>query len=144
MTFRTGHGGFTLLEVLVALIIISLALVYVAGSMAQMIDTTNSTRERTYASWIAQNRITELRLAGVVPEAGETSGDVDFANTSWAWTAEIEETGIENLFRVDVAVSFAGSDVTIRKVTGFIGEPIPPGQSNQIWNAGQPDRGERR
>ena len=141
---RSRHGGFTLLEVLVALIIISLALVYVAGSMAQMIDTTNSTRERTYASWIAQNRITELRLAGVVPEAGESSGEVDFANTSWAWTAEIEETGIENLFRVDVSVSFAESDEIIRQVTGFIGEPIPPGQSNQIWNAGQPDRGERR
>ena len=144
MIRRCPQFGFTLLEVMVALVIISLSLVYVAGSMAQMIDTTNATRERTYASWIAQNRITELRLAGVIPEAGETSGEVDFANTSWAWTAEIEETGIENLFKVDVSVSFAGSDDTIRTVTGFIGEPIPPGLSNQIWNAGQPDRGERR
>ena len=136
--------GFTLLEVMVALVIIALSLAGVAGSMGQMIDTANTMRDRTYASWIAQNRITELRLSGVIPEAGETSGEVDYANTSWSWTAEIEETGIENLFKVDVYVGYAGSDDTIRQVTGFIGEPIPPGQSNLIWNAGQPDRGERR
>ena len=124
-------GGFTLLEVMVALVIIALSLAGVAGSMGQMIDTANTMRDRTYASWIAQNKITELRLSGVIPEAGESSG-------------EVEETGIENLFKVDVSVGFAGSDDTIRTVTGFIGEPIPPGQSNLIWNAGQADRGQRR
>ena len=136
--------GFTLLEVMVALLIISTSLVYVAGSIGQAVDTANTMRERTYASWIAQNRITELRLAGVIPEPGESSGEVDYANMSWAWTAEIEETGIENLFKVDVTVTYAGSDERLHKVTGFIGEPIVPGQANLIWSAGQADRGERR
>ena len=136
--------GFTLLEVMVALLIISTSLVYVAGSIGQAVDTAFTMRERTYASWIAQNRITELRLAGVIPEAGESSGEVDYANTAWEWTAEISETGIENLFKVDVSVSYAGTDNRLHKVTGFIGEPIVPGQSNLIWNAGQADRGERQ
>ena len=136
--------GFTILEVMVALLIISTSLVYVAGSIGQAVDTANTMRERTYASWIAQNRITELRLAGVIPEAGESGGEVEFANMTWSWTAEIEETGIENLFKVDVTVTYAGSDERLHKVTGFIGEPIAPGQANQIWNAGQGDRGERR
>ena len=75
--------GFTLLEVMVALVIISLALAGVAGSMGQMIDTANTMRDRTYASWIAQNKITELRLSGILPEVGETSGEEDYANTTW-------------------------------------------------------------
>lgn len=137
-------GGFTLLEVMVALVIISLALAGVAGSMGQMIDTANTMRDRTYASWIAQNKITELRLAGVIPKAGETSGEEDFANTTWAWSADVSETGIENLMKVDVAVSYPGVDDPVRVVTGFIGEPVPPGQSNLVWGSGQPDRGERR
>lgn len=136
--------GFTLIEVMVALVIISLALAGVAGSMGQMIDTANTMRDRTYASWIAQNKITELRLSGVIPEVGETSGEEDYANTTWAWSAEISETGIENLMKVDVSVFYPGEDVAVRLVTGFIGEPVAPGQGNRVWNAGQPGRGDRQ
>jgi len=137
-------AGFTLLEVMVALVIISLALAGVAGSMGQMIDTANTMRDRTYASWIAQNKITEMRLSGALPEVGESSGEEDYANTTWAWSANVSETGIENLMKVDVSVSYPGVEDTVRLVTGFIGEPVAPGQSNQIWNSGQPDRGQRQ
>ena len=137
-------AGFTLLEVMVALVIISLALAGVAGSMGQMIDTANTMRDRTYASWIAQNKITEMRLSSALPEVGESSGEEDYANTTWAWTADVSETGIENLMKVDVSVSYPGVDEPVRLVTGFIGEPVAPGQSNQIWNSGQPDRGQRQ
>ena len=138
------QSAFTLIEVMVALVIVSLALAAVAASMGQMIDTANTMRDRTFASWIAQNKIAEMRLAGVIPEVGESSGEVDFANTSWAWTAEVSETGVENLLKVDVTVSYAGFEDSIRQVTGFIGEPIAPGQSNLAWNAGQPDRGQQK
>lgn len=141
MTRRRGERGFTLIEVMVALVIVSLALAGVAASMGQMIDTANTMRDRTFASWIAQNKITEMRLSAAVPEVGESDGEVDYANMRWAWTANVSETGVENLLRVEVAVSYAGFDDTIRQVTGFIGEPVAPGQSNLAWNAGQPDRG---
>lgn len=136
--------GFTLIEVMVALVIVSLALAGVAASMGQMIDTANTMRDRTFASWIAQNKIAEMRIAGVMPEVGESSGEVDYANMTWAWTADVSETGVENLMKVDVTVSYAGLDDTVRKVTGFIGEPVAPGQSNLAWNAGQPNRGEQQ
>ena len=79
-----------------------------------------------------------------MPEVGESSGEVDYANMTWAWTADVSETGVENLMKVDVTVSYAGFDDTVRKVTGFIGEPVAPGQSNLAWNAGQPNRGEQQ
>ena len=136
--------GFTLIEVMVALVIVSLALAGVAASMGQMIDTANTMRDRTFASWIAQNKIAEMRLAGVIPKVGESNGEVDFANATWAWTAEVSETGVENLLRVEVSVSYAGVDEPVRQVTGFIGEPVAPGQSNLAWNAGQPDQGQQK
>ena len=136
--------GFTLIEVMVALIIVALSLTALTASMNQMIDAANTMRERTFASWIAQNKIAEMRLAGVIPKVGESNGEVDFANATWAWTAEVSETGVENLLRVEVSVSYAGVDEPVRQVTGFIGEPVAPGQSNLAWNAGQPDRGEQK
>lgn len=144
MTLPGRNSGFTLIEVMVALVIVSLALAGVAASMGQMIDTANTMRDRTFASWIAQNTIAEMRLAGAMPEVGESSGDVDYANTTWTWTANVSETGVENLMKVEVIVSYAGFDDPVRQVTGFIGEPVAPGQSNLAWNAGQPDRGEQQ
>ena len=125
--------GFTLIEVMVALVIIGLSLMAVPGKMVQMLNAANTMRDRTYASWIAQNKITELRLANVVPEVSASSGEIDYAGTEWAWRAVVSETDVENLYRVDVTISFPGQDPLMRPVTGFIGEPVPPGQSNRSW-----------
>lgn len=133
---RTTGRGFTLLEVLVALAIVSLSLTSIAVTMGGMLDGALTLRERTYASWIAQNRIVEIRAAGTTPEVGVTSGEVEFARSDWAWRAVISETGVEELYRIDVEVSRPGSDGTIRSVTGFAGEPVIPGQSNSVWSGG--------
>ncbi|MFQ6006847.1 MAG: type II secretion system minor pseudopilin GspI [Woeseia sp.] len=126
-------GGFTLVEVMVAMAIAALGLAAVAAAVSQMVDAGGAMRQRTYASWVAHNKITELRLANVVPEVSETSGDVMFADREWLWRATISETGVENLFRVDVRVGLPDGQENIRTVTGFIGEPGVPGQSNLVW-----------
>ena len=137
-------AGFTLVEVMVALAIAGLSLAAVAASISQMVDAGSAMKERTYASWIAQNKIAELRLANVVPEVSATSGELQYAALDWAWRATISETGVENLFRVDVEVSYAGSDDIIRTVTGFIGEPGVPGESNRAWTRNTQAAGEEQ
>jgi len=132
--------GFTLIEVMVALVIIALSLTGMAVTMGSMLNNAAALRERTYASWIAQNKIVEMRFANTLPETGTTSGEVEYANTYWEWRAEVSETGVENLFRIDVEVAFPGAEAPIRKVTGFAGEPIVPGQSNRAWMQLAPSR----
>ncbi|MEX0977085.1 MAG: type II secretion system minor pseudopilin GspI [Woeseia sp.] len=136
--------AFTLVEVLVALAIAALALSAVAAAVSQMVDAASSMRERTFAAWIAQNQITELRLSNVQPEVTETSGDVEYAGREWTWVATISETGVENLFRVDVSISAIDSDDVIRTVSGFIGEPVIPGQSNIAWSMNSQAVGEEQ
>ena len=104
---RNWQTGFTLIEVMVALSIVALSLTAIAASMNQMIDAANTMRERTYASWIAQNKIVEMRLANVEPEVSSSSGEVDYANSTWEWSTVVSETGIENFFRVDAPGSLA-------------------------------------
>ena len=74
-----------------------------------------------------------MRLENTIPDVSESSGDTIYANQEWVWAAIISETGVENLFRVDVQVGLAGGDENIRTVTGFIGEPSVPGQANLVW-----------
>ena len=135
MLFRRS-AGFTLIEVMVALVVATLALVAVMASISQMIDAGTAMRERTYASWIGQNKITEMRLANTEPDVSESSGEVEFAGLEWGWTATVSETGVEFLYRVDVAVGFAGRNDVVRTVTGFIGEPGLPGEANRVWSLG--------
>jgi general secretion pathway protein I len=122
------------LEVLVALMVVAVSLAAIASEMVQMIDGATTMQNRTYASWIAHNKIAEMRLANVVPDVSATSGEVDYAGQEWSWRAVVSETGVENLYRVDVTISFPGQQPVMRPVTGFIGEPVPPGQSNRAWN----------
>ena len=141
MTQLTSSKGFTLIEVMVALAIVAFSLTAIAASMNQMIDAANSMRERTYASWIAQNKITELRMADTTPETSSSTGEVTYANAEWEWRATVSETGVEKFYRIDVSVSHAGSEYIVRTVTGFVGEPGAVGRANQIWNRGQRSSG---
>lgn len=136
--------GFTLLEVMVALIIASLALAAAMASISQMVDASISLRDRTYASWIAENKIVEMRLQNVVPEVDDSSGEVDFADLEWRWEAVVSETGVESLYRVDVDVFLAGNDARIWRSSGFIGEPTIPGEANRAWSTGGQPIGEEQ
>ena len=129
---------------MVSLAIIGMSLLALAQVMGNMIDNSNAMREKTYASWIAQNKIAEFHLANVIPEVSATSGEIEYANTTWYWRAVISESGVENLYRVDVTVFYPDRDTKIRAVTGFIGEPVIPGQSNRSWNRGSQNPGEIR
>ena len=132
-----AERGFTLVEVMVALAIVALALTAMSASMNTMVDNANTMRERTYASWIAQNKIAELRLAGELPEVGTNSGELEYGGTEWEWRTVISETGVESFMRIDVSVSLRDSDYDIRTVTGFIG--LPPGRNvaNSVWQPSQ-------
>lgn len=131
-----SQRGFTLIEVMVSLVIVAIALTGISVTMGGMLNTATTLRDRTYASWIAQNKIVEIRAAGAVPELGESNGEVDYANSQWEWRAVIAETGVEDLLRIDVSVSRPGAETPIRTVTGFVGEPVVPGQSNRAWISG--------
>ena len=134
--------AFTLIEVVVSLAIAAVALAAATAAVSQMVDGARAMQERTYASWIAQNRIVELRLANVLPKVGRSSDDLTYAAREWNLETVITETGIENLFRVDVSVSARGSDYVTGVVTGFVGEPVIPGDANTAWSSSSQAAGE--
>jgi general secretion pathway protein I len=125
MIFSRGRErGFTLLEVMVALLIVALGIV---GLFNQIIGITAGTiqmKERTLASWVALNEITRVRLSGELPDVGEFDGDVEFANGEYRWQARVSETGVDDLRRIDVDVAYADDpDTILGQATGFLTLP---------------------
>ncbi len=127
--------GFTLVEVLIALAVASLGLSAVLAMGTQSVDTSRSLRDRTLALYVGLNEITELRLSGEFPDPGRSNGETEMADRLWRWEYVISETGVESLRRIDIAVSLAERpEDVVRNVSGFIGEPGPPGAANMAWS----------
>lgn len=67
---KRNAGGFTLIEVLIALAIVSIALAAVMRSVAVATDDQSRLRDRRLALLCAQDRWQELRLSGQLPQQG--------------------------------------------------------------------------
>lgn len=105
--------GFTLIEVLVALAIVTVGMAAVLGTLNSSADTIVYLRDKTFANWIALNQIAQVRLAGQQPATGDTDGNVDFAGRNWTWRQTVGTTQIPGMERIDVSVR--PSDVKVEK-----------------------------
>lgn len=98
-------GGFTLLEVLVALAIFALVAASVLTASARSVRTAAQLEEKTLAMWVADNRMSELQLADAPPNDGRDHGQVAFAGRNWLWQSEIEATSEPAMRRVTLWVA---------------------------------------
>ncbi len=118
---RVTSRGFTLLEVLVALVIVGLGMIAVFSQVSQSLTATAIMRDKTLAYWIGLDRITELRLAGEFPEVGERSDEIEMAGVGWVYRVKTTAVGVEDFRRIDVTVAFADKpDRQIVEVSGFL------------------------
>lgn len=145
---RAAMKGFTLVEVLVALAIVTLGMAAVLGALSSSADGTAYLRERTFAQWIALNRISEQRLQTRPPDEGTTSGTVEYAGRSWQWQQEVLPLAVDGVVRIDVHVRPADSAAArsddepgwTASVSGVAGDALaPPSGAEPDWD-GTADR----
>lgn len=118
---RRRQHGFTLLEIMVALVIASLGLAAVSVALQKHASDSGKMRDRTLALYVASNAIAELRLEGGYPDVGRSTNEVTFANRDWLVVTVIQESGIDGLRRIDVTVADnLNPERNIRTVAGFI------------------------
>jgi general secretion pathway protein I len=131
--------GFTLIEVLAALAIVSLGLLAVIQAVGQTANNSAYLREKTIAHWVAMNRITEMRLDAANLTTGESTGEVQMAQRRWRWEARVTPTAVATMRRIDVDVSLLVEDEEPNRLitgTGFVGSKIAaPGQVIADWTA---------
>lgn len=84
---RPAGQGFTLLEILVALAVMSVVVISFLRGNTQMIANSEYLRDKSLAGWVAADRATELRLAGQWLGEGGSEGKALLADRSWRWRA---------------------------------------------------------
>jgi general secretion pathway protein I len=109
--------GFTLVEVMVALMIVALALPALVILVMTQMDGAAHIRTKTYAMWIAENELTRLTLLNnkelfksyKMPE--KDSGQLEMAGLQWQWrfvTARAEEIPLPGIVKIDIEVAVLG------------------------------------
>lgn len=116
---RASNRGFTLLEILVALVVLAIAMAAVLKTLAAQASNSDYLQQRTLAGWVAQNRYAELRLLPQWPDAGEQRGSTQFAGQQWEWRSRISNTDDADVRRVDIAVAQGKQDYAT--LIGYLG-----------------------
>jgi len=112
--------GFTLLEVMIALLVITLGMGAVISTTTESGWKSAHLRQSTIASWVAYNEIAVYRARRTWDSKTRRSGETEMANANWVWEMEISNTDDPSLRRIDVEVSVKGEDAVKARVTGFI------------------------
>lgn len=98
---RRAARGFTLIEVLVALAIVAFGLTALFTTLNQAVRTSDYLREKTLATWIALNQITQARLDGAPPGDEAKTGTIDYAGGKWRWELKKFDTTVKTIVRLE-------------------------------------------
>ena len=132
ISIKARDKGFTLIEVMLALVIVGLALSMIMTAMDRF-TASAQLRDQTLAHWVALNQITELRLQTQWPEIGDTNGTVEFADIEWQWVADVTETEVPELRRIDVEIFFPDDEISLAAASGFVGQNRVPQSVPTPW-----------
>jgi general secretion pathway protein I len=116
---RRAEAGFTLLELLVALAVFSLAVAALLNLAGENTRAAALVEERVLAAIVAENRAVELLTGPAPPAEGRTSGQEEAGERVWLWTTTVAATEDPEILRIEVAVRPEGLDRTVGEVTAF-------------------------
>jgi general secretion pathway protein I len=134
-------AGFTLVEVLVALMVVAMGLAALMVAVSSTARTSGYLRDKTLAQWIALNRLAEVRL-NVTAKFGQNTdaGELNFAGRKWHYDTRYFDTSFSTMRRVVVRV-YAGDAKSkgnpVAESSGFLGTALSqPGATTVDWTQG--------
>lgn len=115
--------GFTLLEVLIALVVVAVTLAAATAAIGGAARRQRGLEERTFATWAAHNALGRLRLEGFAGEATELEQTL----AGQRLRIDVQVRAGEALRRVELAVRRPGEAEPVARLIGFLPTPVPDG-----------------
>lgn len=122
MTNMRKQPGMTLIEVLVALVVIGVALAAVIKTVDSGVVGITYMKERSFAHWVAANQETQLQLSG--SGTGTKWTEAKMAERDWQVRTRVEVTNDPDILRayIDVFVS-RDNDEPMAQLVTYLGKP---------------------
>ncbi len=105
--------GFTLIEVMLAMAVFSLAGVALLGVADNNYRHISHLEEQMFANWVASNQLVELSLDKTWPPKNNRKGSVDMAGRTWYWQQKVVETANKAMRQVTMEIRVDEDDELI-------------------------------
>lgn len=103
---RTVSQGFTLIEVLLALVVITIGLTCLLKSNAQNIHYAGRLQDKAAAHQVAMSAISDIQTNAItIPVNRETTHTTRLLGTTWYWRASVSPTALQPMQQISVSVS---------------------------------------
>ena len=118
--------GFTLLEILVALAVMSIVVLGFLRGNSVMIANADYLRQKTMAHWVAMNRATEIRLAAQWLSGEGAEGEELMGDRRWHWRATGKLSPDPEVQIITIAVRPADQQKAspLASLTMFLAKPL--------------------
>lgn len=103
--FSPRQAGFTLIEIMVALAVFSLAVLALVRLESATIRGATILDDTMVANLVARNVAIEAATEARTPTIGRSAGVETNAGRAWNWVREVRPTGNAQIVRIDVAVA---------------------------------------
>lgn len=126
---RNAHraAGFTLIEVMIALMIFGLLAATLQQVASSYMGNYRRIEGQTLATWIARNRLAEMRLRDDLPGTGQSDEELTYGPYDWEIETDVSSTEDPGMRRVEMTVYRISEQSTTRRqqqlvFTGFLGQ----------------------
>ena len=96
--------GFTLIEVLLALSVFSLAGLALLNTADTHFTGLNQLEDKMMADWIASNQLVEAHLTEQWPPKNNKKGQLELAGRQWYWLQKVVKTTDNDMRAIEVEV----------------------------------------
>ena len=114
---RKKDDGFTLVEVLAALLIFSFAIIGLTRAGTESARAISVLKDKSYAGIVADNQLIRARIKPL--EVGVKTGEESVSGKAYNWRVETSKTESAGFYRLIVTVNEAKSEQIIITRTAF-------------------------
>ena len=112
-----AKNGFALIEVLIGLVVMSIALITALRAVALSADTQFAVTQRTMALWSADNALNEIRMNRIWPEIGTSTFSCPQATLILVCQRKVSDMPNPSFRRVEITV-FLANEANSTQVNG--------------------------
>lgn len=107
---KTTNGGFTLIEVLIALAILAISLTAIIHAANVNIKSSQRLRDITIGEWVLEDSLHFLRLGVIKPQGGQTTQETTMADKTLKWQAQVNPSELLGLEEISLRVFISHDD----------------------------------
>jgi prepilin-type N-terminal cleavage/methylation domain-containing protein len=122
MNARRSNAAFSLVEVMVAILILAIALTGLVHGISTALASNKESELQTVAVFFAQGKIEELRATDLI-EDGDTEGDCGKLLPIYRWRQSVSATDIPGLHEVNVVVEHTQTKREIYELKTMLFQP---------------------